>query len=111
MAIWDGSMLRSLIPSGVALKSASSISDDMAPRRFRKRRASLRVALNMGLGSACFWPVIVVSCMSLAVLPPCGSAVGASKELGAGLVCSPSLDEPVEGFVIVAFGAFLSDLW
>src|SRR5437870_529761 len=45
--MWDGSILRSLMPSGVALKSASSIRLLMAPRRFRKRRASFMVALNM----------------------------------------------------------------
>src|SRR2546425_7056118 len=42
----------------------------------------------------------------LAILPPCGSAVGTSKELGRGLVSTPRLDEPVERFVIVAFRAF-----
>src|SRR5260370_14631224 len=42
----------------------------------------------------------------LAVLPPCGSAVGTSKELCRGLVSTPRLDEPVERLVIVALGAF-----
>src|SRR6266851_4761836 len=42
----------------------------------------------------------------LAVLPPCGSAVGTSKELGRGLVSTPRLDEPVERFVVVALRAF-----
>ena len=42
----------------------------------------------------------------LAILPPCGSAVGTSKELGRGLVSTPRLDEPVECLVIVALRAF-----
>src|SRR5712692_9473484 len=42
----------------------------------------------------------------LTVLPPCGSAVGTSKELGRGLVSTPRLDEPVERLVIVALRAF-----
>ena len=42
----------------------------------------------------------------LAILPPCCSAVGTSKELGRGLVAAPCLDEPVERFVIVALWAF-----
>jgi len=42
----------------------------------------------------------------LAILPPCGAAVGASKELGRGLVAAPCLDEPVERLVIVALRAF-----
>src|SRR5467141_3551185 len=42
----------------------------------------------------------------LAVLPPCGSAIGTSKELCLRLVSSPRLDEPVERLVIVALWAF-----
>src|SRR5207249_12136703 len=42
----------------------------------------------------------------LAILPPCCSAVGTSKELGRGLVAAPSLDKPVERLVIVALRAF-----
>src|SRR5213080_2605146 len=42
----------------------------------------------------------------LAILPPCCSAVGTSKELGRGLVAAPCLDEPVERFMIVALRAF-----
>src|SRR5712691_2327146 len=41
----------------------------------------------------------------LAVLPPCGTAIGTSKELGRGLVSTPRLDEPVECLVIVTFRA------
>src|SRR3989441_8780804 len=46
MAMWEGSMDRSLIPSGEALKSASSIRLDIAPIRLRNSRASFIVALN-----------------------------------------------------------------
>src|SRR5260370_35218979 len=42
----------------------------------------------------------------LAILPPCGSAVGTSKELRRGLVSTPRLDEPVERLVIIALRAF-----
>src|SRR5713226_4646648 len=42
----------------------------------------------------------------LAVLPPCGSAIGTSKELGRGLVAAPRLDQPVERLMIVALRAF-----
>src|SRR5216683_5880131 len=42
----------------------------------------------------------------LAVLPPCGSAVGTSKELRRGLVSTSRLDQPVERLVIVALRAF-----
>ncbi len=47
----------------------------------------------------------------LAVLPPCGSAVGTSKELGRGLVSTSRLDEPVERLVIIALRAFSLGLW
>src|SRR5205823_5167487 len=46
IAMCDGSMERSLIPSGVALKSASSIRLEMAPIKFLNNRASFIVALN-----------------------------------------------------------------
>src|SRR5437879_13647139 len=42
----------------------------------------------------------------LAILPPCCSTVGTSKELRRGLVAAPCLDEPVERLVIVALWAF-----
>ena len=42
----------------------------------------------------------------LAILPPCCSAVGTSKELGRGLVAASCLDEPVERLVVVALWAF-----
>src|SRR5712692_6124086 len=54
MAMWDGSMDRSLIPSGDALKSASSIRLEIAPIRLRNRRASFMVALNMGFAGFSF---------------------------------------------------------
>src|SRR5438094_10597574 len=41
----------------------------------------------------------------LAILPPCCSAVGTSKELGRGLVAASCLDEPVERLVVVALWA------
>src|SRR4029077_245789 len=47
----------------------------------------------------------------LAILPPCGSAVGTSKELGRGLVSTPCLDEPVERLVIVTLWTFSLSLW
>src|SRR5947209_9100497 len=54
IAMWDGSMERSLIPSGEALKSASSIRLEIAPIRLRKSRASFMVALNMGFAGFSF---------------------------------------------------------
>src|SRR3989442_11062157 len=106
--MWDGSMERSLIPSGEALKSASSIRLEIAPIRLRKSRASFMVALNMGFAGFSFLADVSAIELSsiLAVLPPCGSAVGTSKELGRGLVSTPCLDEPVECLVIVALRAF-----
>src|SRR6266567_4939576 len=47
----------------------------------------------------------------LAVLPPCGSAVGTSKELRRGLVSTSRLDQPVERLVIIALRAFSLSLW
>src|SRR5256885_4170992 len=46
IAMCDGSMERSLIPSGVSLKSASSIRVEMSPIRFLNNRESFIVALN-----------------------------------------------------------------
>src|SRR5713226_9781856 len=54
MAMWEGSIERNLIPSGDALKSASSIRLDIAPIRLRNRRASFMVALNMGFAGFSF---------------------------------------------------------
>src|SRR2546425_13378192 len=59
MAMWDGSIERSLMPSEFALKSASSIRLEMAPMRFRNNRASFMVALNKGAFTvASFLPVV-----------------------------------------------------
>src|SRR2546421_9679737 len=106
IAMCDGSMERSLIPSGVALKSASSIRLEMAPIRFLNNRASFIVALNKaGFAVPSFLLVVSANELSnigLTILSPGCPAVGTSKELRGRLVGTPRLDEPIKGFVVVA---------
>src|SRR2546428_10132945 len=106
IAMWDGSMERSLMPSGVALKSASSIRLEMAPIRFRNNRASFIVALNKGAFIIpSFLPVVSakeLSNIGLAILPPGCPAVGTSEELRGRLVSAPRLNQPIKGFAITA---------
>ena len=47
----------------------------------------------------------------LAVLAPCGTAPCAPEELGRGLVATPRLNQPIEGFVVPALGTLCLRLW
>ena len=106
IAMWEGSIERSLIPSGPALKSASSIRLEIAPIRLRNNRASFIVALNTGAFTVPSFLLVVsaneLSNIGLTILSPGCPAVGASEELRGRLVASSRLDEPIKGFAIIA---------
>src|SRR5207249_4347666 len=86
---------------------ASSIRLEMAPIKFLNNRASFIVALNKaGFEVPSFLLVVSANELSnigLTILSPGCPAVGASEELRGRLVGAPSLDEPIKGFVVVAF--------
>src|SRR5579864_4219176 len=99
-------MERSLMPSGVALKSASSMRLEIAPIKLRNSRASFIVALNNGAATFPSFLLVVsaneLSNIVLTILSPGCPAVGASEELRGRLVAAPGLNEPIKGFVIIA---------